>query len=315
MPPPDPTAADVWTVGRIIEWTTQHLRKSGSDTPRLEAEILLAQARGCPRIQLYVDFALPVSDAHRATMRDLVQRRARAEPVAYLVGHREFFGLDFLVNPDVLIPRPETETLVMELIALARRTASPDHSGPAGEPKVQAPRPLKILDLGTGSGCIAVASAAHLPQATVTAIDISPQALVMARQNASRHGVEDRLQFLEGDLFGPLGNETQFDLIASNPPYVSDSDMETLPADVRQHEPHLALRAGPRGLDVIERVVQGAPARLSPGGALLLEISPEQAAAVTELIAGQPPFAPPRILKDSAGRQRVVVARDRREPG
>lgn len=292
-PPTEKAAADgEWTVGKIIDWTTAHLKKHGSETPRLDAEILLAHARHCPRIQLYVHYNELLSEAERATMRDLVKRRAQAEPVAYLVGHREFFGLDFRVSPAVLVPRPETESLVLELIAAAKPVAIP-----------------RILDLCTGSGCIAIAAAVNLPNAAVTATDVSADALAVARENADRHGALARIRFLEGDLFAPLMASDQFDVIASNPPYVSDTEMATLPADVRLHEPHQALRAGPQGLDVIARLIAGAGQHLAPAGVVLIEISPEQADAVTELVQQARAFDAPRLIKDSSGQPRVISFR------
>lgn len=290
-PPAEQTADGAWTVGKIIDWTTGHLRKHGSESPRLEAEILLAFARGCPRIQLYVQYNELLTDDQRAVMRDLVKRRAQAEPVAYLVGHREFFSLDFRVTPDVLIPRPESETLVLQLIAAAKSRSN-----------------ARILDVGTGSGCIAVAAAVNMPGATVTAIDISPRALEVAKDNASRHKVAERIRFLEGDLFAALSSDDQFDLIVSNPPYVADGEMASLPADIRQHEPPLALRAGLHGLDVIARLVSGAPSHLATGGVLFIEISPEQSAAVCTLIHDSGQFDPARVIKDSSGKARVVMA-------
>ena len=281
-----------WTVGKIIDWTTAHLRKHGSDTPRLEAEILLAHARHCPRIQLYVHYNEPLSDAERGVMRDLVRRRAQSEPVAYLVGHREFFGLNFRVTPDVLIPRPETETLVLEVI-----TAGKQHPG------------ARILDVGTGSGCIAISAAVNLPDAVVTATDISSRALDVARENAARHAVAARIRFIEGDLLAPLAATDRFDVLVSNPPYVSDGEMETLPADVRLHEPVLALRAGPQGLDVITRLISAAPAQLAPGAALLIEVSPEQAPAVRTLLERSAAFEPSRTIKDPFGKERVIATR------
>ena len=288
--PAEQTADGAWTVGKIIDWTTGHLRKHGSESPRLEAEILLAFARGCPRIQLYVQYNELLTDDQRGVMRDLVKRRAQAEPVAYLVGHREFFSLDFRVTPDVLIPRPDTETLVLQLIAAAKSRPN-----------------ARILDVGTGSGCIGIAAAVNVPAAAVTAIDISPRALEVARDNASRHKVVERIRFLEGDLFGPLSSDEQFDLIVSNPPYVADGEMATLPADIRLHEPSLALRAGPNGLDVISRLISGTPSHLAPGGALFVEISPEQSAAVCALIHESAQFEPARVIKDSSGKARVVM--------
>jgi release factor glutamine methyltransferase len=290
--PVEQAADGTWTVGKIIDWTTGHLKKHGSESPRLEAEILLAHARGCPRIQLYVQYNELLTDDQRTAMRDLVKRRAQAEPVAYLVGHREFFALDFRVTPDVLIPRPETETLVLQSIAAVKSIPN-----------------ARILDMGTGSGCIAVATAVNVPAASVTAVDISSQALDVAKDNASRHAVAERIRFLEGDLFAPLSTDDQFDLIVSNPPYVADGEMETLPADIRRHEPALALKAGQQGLDVISRLVAEAPSRLAPGGSLLIEISPEQAPAVTGLVHASGKFESPRTIKDSGGLERVVMAR------
>ena len=292
--PNDRPADAAWTVGKIIDWTTAHLKKHGSETPRLDAEILLAQARNCPRIQLYVHYHEVLTDDERTVMRDLVRRRAQAEPVAYLVGHREFFGLDFRVTPDVLIPRPETETLVLELLAAARSYDMP-----------------RILDVGTGSGCIAIAAAVNAPGAAVTAIDISAPALEIARANASHHEVAGRVTFLEGDLFAPLGANAAFDIIVSNPPYVADGEMQKLPADIRQHEPPHALRAGPEGLDVITLLVAGARAHLAPKGSLLIEISPEQSTRVVALIDETKEYEPARVIKDASGSERVVASRCR----
>ena len=283
---------EVWTVGKIIDWTTGHLRKHGSDTPRLEAEILLAHARRCPRIQLYVKYSESLTEEERRVMRDLVRRRAQFEPVAYLVGHREFFGLEFRVTPDVLIPRPETETLVLEAVTLAKQ-----HPG------------ARILDVGTGSGCIAVSVAVNVPDAVVTATDLHPRALEVARDNAARLGVAERIRFLDGDLLAPVPAGEQFEIIVSNPPYVADGEMETLPADVRLHEPAHALRAGPQGLDVITRLIAAAPAHLVPGGTLLVEIAPEQAPAVRSLIEKSVAFASLRTINDSFGKERVIAAR------
>ena len=179
--------ADTWTIRRVLEWTTGYLSEHGSESPRLEAEILLAYAKQCPRIQLYTHFDDELSDEVRGRMRALVKRRADLEPVAYLVGHREFFSLDFEVNRDVLIPRPETELLVMEALEALKAA---EVSG-------------RVLDIGTGSGCIAIAIAHRAPTAAVTAVDISESALVVARRNAERHHVADRVSFLQGDLFAP----------------------------------------------------------------------------------------------------------------
>ncbi len=278
-----------WTVSRILDWTTQHLKKAGCETPRLDAELLLAHARGCPRIQLYVQFQEVVTDAQRAVMRDLVKRRAAAEPVAYLIGHREFFSLDFEVTHDTLIPRPDTETLVLELISVARRQPAP-----------------RILELGTGSGCIAISAAVNVPAANVTAVDISPATLEVARRNARRHKVDSRVEFVLGDLFAGLTHGRTFDWIVSNPPYIPQGELATLSADVRLHEPPMALDGGPDGLVVIRRLLSEAPGWLVPGGTLLCEFSPEQSTSLLALVEGNPAWTGGRILKDLAGRARVL---------
>jgi release factor glutamine methyltransferase len=284
------TTSDEWTVRRIIDWTTAHLKKHGSETPRLDTEILLAHARGCRRIELYTRFDDVLTEKERTTMRDLVRRRAQSEPVAYLVGHREFFGLDFRVTPAVLIPRPDTETLVVELLDVAKSLPAP-----------------RILDVGTGSGCIAIAAAVNQAAAQVTATDSSEGALSIARENAESHHVVDRVRFLSGDLFGPVGNE-RFDIVASNPPYIADHEKETLMNDVRKYEPHSALFAGPTGLEILFRLISEAPNHLVSGGALMVEISPEQASTVMERMESTGRYSGIRVIKDLPGQARVVRA-------
>lgn len=290
-----PSEENVWTVRRILDWTIPHLKSHGSESPRLDAEILLAHARGCPRIQLYTNYDQPLTDEQRSVMRDLVKRRAAAEPVAYLVGHREFFGLDFLVTKDVLIPRPDTETLIVEAIELLKPQAAP-----------------RVLDVGTGSGCIAITLAVNCPNARVTATDSSEAALAIAQENARKHGVAESIQFLSGDLFAPLTAGEQFDLIASNPPYIPTAEIETLQPDVRFHEPRSALDGGPDGLDVIRRLVADAPKLLVAGGHLLLEIASEQADAVTQLLVDNGHYEDTAVLKDLAKKPRVVRAARKR---
>ncbi|REJ70881.1 MAG: peptide chain release factor N(5)-glutamine methyltransferase [Planctomycetota bacterium] len=297
MSSPQQTTTDgPWTVRRVLEWTTGYLKEHGSETPRLDAEVLLAHAKGCPRIHLYTSYDETLPEAVRASMREMVKRRAEAEPVAYLVGHREFFGLDFQVTRDVLIPRPDTETLVVEALEALKPLSSP-----------------RVLDIGTGSGCIAVAIAANNPVAQVTAVDASAAALDVARRNVEHHRLADRVRILESDLFAAIANSDPFDLIVSNPPYVADGEMDQLQPDIRLHEPHSALVAGPDGLNVIRSIIEQAPARLRPEGALLLECSPEQAAEIQSLFAACPQYEQIRVIEDLAGRPRVVAAR-RRNP-
>ena len=289
----DPTTStDEWTVRRVLQWTTEYLSEHGSESPRLEAEILLAHARRCPRIALYTHFDEVLSEDVRAAMRQLVQRRANLEPVAYLVGHREFFSLDFEVTPDVFIPRPETEALVVETLAAVQGKRSPH-----------------VLELCTGSGCIPIAVAVNARGVAVTAVERSESALTVARRNAVRHDVADRVTFLEGDLFGPVDAAVTFDVVVSNPPYVSEEDSDRLQPDVRLHEPHAALFAGRDGLDVIRRILAEAPQYLVDGGILLLEFSPEQSGDVQEMLSQSGRFEDVTILPDLSAQARAVRAR------
>jgi len=263
------TAADEWTVRKVLEWTTGYLKQHGSESPRLEAEVLLSHCWNCPRIQLYTRYDDPLPTPVWSTMRGLVKRRAAAEPVAYLVGKREFFSLEFEVSPAVLIPRPDTETLLVDALDRLKDIAAP-----------------RVLDLCTGSGCVAITLAVNSPHAIVDAVELSPEAAEVARRNTDRRGVGDRVRIIEGDLFAPLNDAEPYDLIVSNPPYISTEEIETLSADV-QHEPKLALDGGPDGLDIVRRIIADAPPFLKPGAALLLEISPEQGPAMEAIFAEQ----------------------------
>jgi release factor glutamine methyltransferase len=284
---------EAWTIGRLLQWTADYLKQRGAESPRLDAEVLLAHARGCRRIELYTAFAEEPAEEVRVAFRELVRRRAEGTPVAYLVGRREFYSLSFRVTPDVLIPRPETEFLLIALLDLVKAAAA--------EPS--------IADIGTGSGILAVCAAKHLPQARVTAIDNSPAALDIARQNAAEHGVLERIEFLESDLFAALTPQRQFDYIVSNPPYVTSAEWAALSPQVKQHEPRRALEAGPKGTEVIERLVTQAGTRLTPGGWILLEISPMIEAAVREIFARDGNWELRPTKKDLAGHPRVIQVR------
>jgi release factor glutamine methyltransferase len=283
-----------WTIGRLLVWTVDYLKRHGTENPRLDAEVLLATARGCQRIDLYTAYGEEASDELRAKFRDYVGRRAQGMPVAYIVGHKEFYSLDFEVTPDVLIPRPETESLVVALL---------DH---AKERTVESA--LSIADVGTGSGVIAICAAKYLPTAMVTATDVSPAALCVARRNAERHGVADRITFLESDLLDAVPTDARIDLLVSNPPYVSTAEMAELPPDVRDYEPHLALEAGDKGTAVIERLIAQSAIRLRRGGKLLIEISPMIATRVEELLRDEGRFELLPTLRDAAGQARVIRA-------
>lgn len=287
-----PSEEAAWTVGRVLDWTMQHLKKHGSDTPRLDAEVLLAHARQCPRIQLYASYHDPLPTAVRDKMRDLVRRRALAEPVAYLVGYREFYSLRFAVNASVLIPRPATETLVLELLTRSKLLDAP-----------------RVLDLCTGSGAIAVTIAHHAPRATVLATDASDAALVVASENARTHGVAERVTFRAGDLFDAVPVGETFDFLASNPPYVCDSEWSQLPATIRDHEPRQALLAGADGLDIVRRLVARAHEFVRSGGWFLCEVDSSQIAPTRALLEATEAWEPPLVVKDADGHDRVILAR------
>jgi release factor glutamine methyltransferase len=287
---------ETWTVGRLLTWTTDYLKKSGAENPRLDAEVLLAAARQCERIALYTAFEEIVPDDVRGTFRGLVKRRAEGTPVAYLVGKREFYSLSLRVTPDVLIPRPETEFVVI---------AALDALKAAG-----AKSPL-VADVGAGSGAIAIAIAKHASESRVVAIDISPAALAVAQQNATDHQVAERMDFIAGDLLAAIPAERKFDLIASNLPYVTEAEFAELAPAVRNHEPRLALVGGEQGTELIECLIPQAAQRLKPGGLLILEISPMIADRVIDLFAADGHFEPATAVKDLAGHVRVVQSRIR----
>ncbi|MEX0641652.1 MAG: peptide chain release factor N(5)-glutamine methyltransferase [Pirellulales bacterium] len=297
------TPEEPWTIGRLLKWTADYLGRQGAENPRLDAEVLLAAARGCQRIDLYAAFGDEPSEEVRTAFRELVRRRAAGTPVAYLVGHREFYSLDFEVTPDVLIPRPETELVVVALLDhVKKRIEKLPIPGPEGQGGIQ------IADVGTGSGILAVCAAKYVPNAKVTAIDISPGALAVARRNAAKHGVGERIQFVESDLFQRVPPDTPFDFIVSNPPYVSTTEMEQLAPDVRNHEPRLALHAGDEGTAVIAPLIEQAAERLKPGGVLLVEISPMIAGSVEQLVRGNSTLELLPTLRDLAEHPRVVQA-------
>ena len=281
----------VWTVLELLRWTTDHFAERGIESPRLDAECLLAHALGSDRLRLYLDYEKPVEAEERGAFRELVRRRAGDRiPVAQLLGRKEFWSLGLEVTPDVLVPRPETETLVA-----AALEAFPD-----------ADAELRVLDVGTGSGAVALALASERPKARVTASDLSEAALAVAERNAEALGLGDRVRFLAGDVFAPVEGEC-FDLVVSNPPYLAELEAEGLAPELG-HEPAGALFADDDGLAVLRKLVAGAPDHLDPGGWLVLEIAPAQAGRVREACdaAGLRKIA---VRRDLAGRERVVVAR------
>jgi release factor glutamine methyltransferase len=283
---------DLWTIGRLLTWTTDYLKQNGADSARLDAEVLLAAARKCQRIELYTCYKEEADETLRNDFRELVRRRAGGEPVAYLVGHREFYSMSFEVNRAVLIPRPETEFLVIEVLDYLKELES--ETAP------------KVVDVGTGSGVVAICTARHNSAAEITAIDISPDALRVATANAQRHEVADRIQFLLGSLLTPLPETHNLDVIASNPPYVSESEYQQLPRDVKDYEPRTALVGGETGTELIRQLLPQAADRLKIGGALFLEISPMIAPDLKELVDADPRWEPATFTNDLANYPRIL---------
>ncbi len=293
---------EAWTILRMLQWTTDHLKKYGSSSPRLDAEVLLAHARNCQRIDLYAAFNEEPAEAVKAIFRDLVKRRAKGEPVAYLVGKKEFFSLSFLVNNACLIPRNETEHIITECIDRIKK--NPPQS------------PLRIADVCTGSGCIAVTIAKECQrlgfQAELIALDLSNQALEVAKQNIQLHNVQNSVETLQGDLLDPL-EENSCDFILSNPPYISDEEYLKLDKSVRDYEPKMALVSSPSGIEIIKRLIDQAAAKLKTGGWLIFEHSPMIAQECNSLLLQSKtptgPWAEIRLVKDLAGLARVSIAR------
>lgn len=292
------TTTETWTVGRLLTWTTEFLKKNGSQSPRLDSEVLLAHARECQRIELYTAFDEEPGDETKTAFREMVKRRAEGTPVAYLVGHKEFYSASFEVNPDVLIPRPETEHLVVEAIDRAKEIREARGNS----------APLRIADVGTGSGAVAITLAKQLGDCHVTAIDVSEAALAVAARNAKRHGLdEDRISLQHGDLLEACAPEQSFDLIVSNPPYVSEAEYEQLETSVKEYEPKLALVSGPEGTEIIARLIAQSAERLTEDGCLLFEFSPMLAGKLDPLVGE--PWQPASVTKDLAGHARIVTLR------
>ncbi len=276
------------TIQEALAQSAERLR-AASSTPRLDAEILLGYVLGWSRSRLLAELTLELAHADDGAFQALVARRMEQEPVAYIIGQREFYGLDLLVDPRVLIPRPETELLIDLALSLAARLAN--HA-----------RPVRIIDVGTGSGAIAIALAIRLPDARIYATDISPDALDVAAVNAARHHVDAQITLLHGDLLTPLPEPV--DLIISNPPYTILADID---ADVRRFQPHLALDGGRSGLNAYQRLLAQAPSRLRTAGAVLLEIGATQAPSVTALARAAFPSAHIQAHSDLAGWDRAIA--------
>jgi release factor glutamine methyltransferase len=284
-----------WTNGRLLAWTTDFLRRRGSESPRLDAEVMLAHVLDWERVQLYTHYEEEVGERARGEFRDLVRRRAEGAPVAYLVGRKEFYSLPLEVSPAVLIPRPESEFVVVEFLEAAREMVQP-----------------RAVDVGTGSGCLAIACTHQHPRARFIAIDTSGAALELAQKNAERHGVAGRIEFRSGDLLEPVRDEPPFDLIVSNPPYIPSAVIPTLEPGVRDYEPHQALDGGTDGLRVVARLIDQAVPLLVTGGHLILEIGTAQEQPVRALVSAHAEFQLLPTVRDLNKHPRVIRAVKRR---
>jgi release factor glutamine methyltransferase len=303
---PDAAASEPWTTRRLLDWMTKAFREKDLDSPRLLAELLLAHVAGCDRLALYTHADRPASDAERERLRALVGRALKHEPVQYLVGEGWFFSLPFTVDPRVLVPRPATETIVEHALQRIRRDCASLACGPDGEG-------LTFADVCTGSGCIAVALLKNLPMARGVASDVSPDALEVARLNAQRHGVLDRLTLFEGNLLEPIAAHATGGLqfVVSNPPYIPDREWAEVETNVKGFEPTIALRGGADGLDFVRPLIAGAPGLLRSSGELLIETAASTAQEASGLARSSGEFEDVRVLKDFEGFERVVAATKR----
>ncbi|RPI73775.1 MAG: peptide chain release factor N(5)-glutamine methyltransferase, partial [Desulfobacteraceae bacterium] len=286
-----------WTIQELLKVTAEYLAKKQIESSRLCAEILLAHQLQTNRLKLYLEFERPLQEEEIEGYRALIVRRVNREPVQYITGHQEFWSMDLRVNPSVLIPRPETEVLVEQAIYLIQNE------------KIPVKETYHLLDLGTGSGALALALAKELEKARVWATDISGTALETARANARQLGLENRIEFREGDLWEPVQKEQiGFDLIVSNPPYIAEEQYAGLAPEVKDHEPGIALNGGAGGMCYLEKIAARASEFLNPEAWLLLEMDPAQTGPVMDLLQAGGRFESPRCVKDYSGQLRVVMA-------
>jgi release factor glutamine methyltransferase len=278
-----------WTIRDVLDWATQDFAGRGIESPRLDAELLVAKALETDRVGLYLDLNRPLVDQERSAIRPLVARRREREPVAYILGHRDFYGRRFKVTPDVLIPRPDTETLVDHALECIPEDAA-----------------CRVLDVGTGSGAIAVTIAAERPLAIVTATDISEAALKVASENAKQLEVANRIRFEHANL---LSGVEQYDVIVSNPPYIAQSEMAALQAEIREHEPIAALEAGEDGLDVVRALLSASEPATASGAQMLIEIGATQAVSVVAFAAEHTAWQRVAVYPDLNRIERVVHLR------
>jgi len=283
-----------WTILDLIQWTAAYFKSHEIDSPRLTVELLLAHALGIERIDLYTRFDQPLTAEELAGFKELIKRRLKREPVAYILGHRDFWDITLTVDPSVLIPRPETELLVETALKLFPARADA--------------KKIRILELGTGSGAIILSLAAAKPGHLFYASDAAAGALAVARKNAGANQLADQVGFFAGCWFAPIHPDTKFDLIVSNPPYIAADEIAGLAPEICQYEPGCALDGGPDGLDCIRRIVRAAPGHMRPGGHLMLEIGNGQREAVENLIEDTAGMRFAQSIPDYAGYDRVMVA-------
>ena len=282
----------IWTIGRILKWTEQYFKNKGIESPRLDAEVLLAHVLEKQRIYLYMHFDEPLQPGELAAYREMIKKRVLRVPVAQILGEKEFMGLTFKVTADTLVPRPDTEILVQAAVDRLRAMAGEE--------------PLRFADIGTGSGAICLSVLHYLSDTVADTVDISPAACAVAEENAASLGLADRITFHTGDLLQPLSG-ISFAAILSNPPYIPEADIAKLAPEVRLKEPHTALSGGQDGLDFYRRLAKEAPAMLVPGGFTAFEVGIHQAGDVADLLKANPLIDRTEILPDYAGIDRVVV--------
>lgn len=297
-------AKEIWIVKRSLQWATQYFKREKIKSPRLNAELLLAHILGKSRLELYLEFDRPLSSSEHTLLEKLIIQRSHHIPLAYITKEQDFMGLRFKVNPDVYIPRPETEILVEESLKIIKKmTALKKRKGTSES--------FILVDLGTGCGNIAIKLAEELEKSKVYAVDISWKALEVARENAKFYNLDKKVTFLLGDLFAPLAGlnlEGKVSLIISNPPYVSSKEMGTLSPEVRK-EPRVALDGGKNGLSIHRRTIGQSFKFLRKGGFLVLEVGYKQAQKVRNLILNQKEMCAPRIIRDYEGIERIVLAK------
>ena len=285
-----------WTILKLLSWTTDYFNKHNVPEPRSSAEVLLAHVLSQDRLFLYVNYDRPMEAQELSAFRACIKRRLAGEPSQYITGTQEFWSLTLRVSPDVLIPRPETEILVEAAVDFVRHQLNSETNSP-------------ILDLGTGSGAIAIALATELPEARIVAVDLSMPALLLARENAKLNQVEKQLHFVQSDMLKgiPAASE-KLGMVVSNPPYVSHAELSRLPREIRDYEPRRALDGGPDGLEAVRQLIMEAAALLRRGGGLLLEMGADQAEVVSDHVLQSQKYKSFRILKDYSGIERVLVA-------